>query len=314
MKRKTHWIAAIVCLASGLAATRASAGPVDLYVSSFSFGEIYAYSLNGSGSLFIPQSPGLNSVAAMALGPNGNLYVAEPNSMIDEVSLSGNITPFATTGVFAPDAMAFDSFGNLYVTGAIKSDGSFASLIEKITPDGTVSTFSNGANGPLGLAVDKNNNLFVANFGDNSIDEITPGGTETQFASGLSSPAGLAFDADGNLFVSNVGNNTIDEFTPGGLETQFATGTVDEPAALAFDPDGNLYVTGGLNDPIDVYTPSGQVSQFAVLPDASQNPQPDALVFAPAPVPAPEPASLSVFAAGLLALRAMGSRSRSSNR
>ncbi len=308
IRRAACRVALIIASVAGCAVTQASAGSIDLYVGGYSFSEIYTYTLSGSGSLFIPQGGGLNSVAALALGSNGNLYVANTGTGdIDEVTPSGSISLFASTGYFSLDSLAFDSAGNLYAAEAINPDGSPASTVEKITPGGSVSTFSTGESGPLGLAVE-GNNLFVANFGTNSVDEIALSGPlaglPSTFASALSEPSALAFDSAGNLFVANGEADTIDEFAPNGSGSQFADNTVSVPDALVFGPNGNLYVTGGLNDPIDEYTPGGALSVFAMLPDASSNPQPDALVFGPAPVPVPEPASLCLFTAALLVLGA----------
>jgi len=308
IRRAACRVALIIAFVAGCAVTRVSAGSIDLYVVGYSFSEIYTYTASGSGSLFIPQGGGLNSVAALALGPNGNVYVANTGTGdIDEVTPSGSISLFVSTGYFSLDSIAFDGAGDLYAAEAINPDGSPVSTVEKITPGGSVSTFSTGVSGPLGLAVE-GNNLFVANFWTNSVDEIALSGPlaglPSTFASGLSEPSALAFDSAGNLFVANGEADTIDEFAPNGSGSQFADNTVSVPDALTFGPNGNLYVTGGLNDPIDEYTPGGALSVFAVLPDASSNPQPDALVFAPAPVPVPEPASLCLFTAALLMLGA----------
>src|SRR5439155_871834 len=83
-------------------------------------------------------------------------------------------------------------------------------------PTGAASVFAtNGLNLPRGLAFDAAGNLYVANYGDNTIEKFTPGGVGSVFAStGLSSPIGLAFDAAGNLYAANSGDNTIEKFTP----------------------------------------------------------------------------------------------------
>lgn len=310
-RRATRWASFVAALMIVFAATRASADPIDLYVGSYSFGEVFTYTASGAESLFLPEGPipGF-SVAAMAFGPNGNLFVsADGTSSVYEVSATGNVTFFASTGFLTQDAIAFDSAGNLYVSNAFNPDGSFGNVIDKITPNGSVSTFATGLDGPFALAFNSADDLFVADVGTNTIDEITPSGVMSVFASGLCEPAGLAFNSAGVLFVANGECNTIDEISTTGVVSQFADNTVSVPDALAFDGAGNLYVTGGLNDPIDVYTPSGVGSLFAPVPDAApffENPQPDALAFGPAPIP--EPGSLALLSGFLLATTLLGRR------
>ena len=83
----------------------------------------------------------------------------------------------------------------------------------------------------LAVAVD----LFVADYGSNTIYKFTPSGSRSTFASGLNGPAGLAFDGNGNLFESDNGSGNIYKFTPDGSRTTFASG-LNSPSGLAFAP------------------------------------------------------------------------------
>ena len=64
----------------------------------------------------------------------------------------------------------------------------------------------------------------------------------TFVGSGLSAPVALAFDAAGNLYVANYGNNTISKVTPAGAVSTFVSSGLNDPMGLAFDAAGNLYV------------------------------------------------------------------------
>ena len=76
--------------------------------------------------------------------------------------------------------------------------------MSEVTPAGMVSTFALRVQPSLtGLAFDAAGNLFVANYGANTVSKVTPAGMVSTFASGFNDPTGLAFDAAGNLYVAN---------------------------------------------------------------------------------------------------------------
>jgi hypothetical protein len=133
-----------------------------------------------------------------------------------------------------------------------------------VTPSGTVSTFvSSGLDEPYGLAFDAAGNLYVANFGNNTISKVTPAGVVSTFVnSGLDGPDALAFDAEGNLYVGNGFGWTISKVTPSGAVSTFASG-LECPKGLAFDAAGSLYVANYNNSTICKVTSSGAVSTFA---------------------------------------------------
>ena len=148
----------------------------------------------------------------------------------------------------------------------------------KITPSGVVTVVGlSGAPArfPHGMALDRNGNLYVANFGNGTVTRIalTPdgnAGTSTVFASGLSGPADLAFDRDGNLFVSNKNNSTITRITPAGASSVFLSGNgLNQPWGLAFDAAGDLFVANSGSNSVTRVTPAG-VATVAVSSGLSQ--------------------------------------------
>ncbi len=136
-----------------------------------------------------------NNIAGVALDGQGNLYVADDgNNRIRIVTTSGNVYTVAGNGIsgFADgtalnaefgDArgLAVDTQGNIYV-------GDYSNnAIRKITTSGMVSTIAgNGTAGhidgkgtsaefnyPIGVTIDSNGNLYVADSGNNRIRKIT---------------------------------------------------------------------------------------------------------------------------------------------
>jgi sugar lactone lactonase YvrE len=205
-------------------------------------------------------SSGLGAPEGMAFDALGNLYVANANNTISKVTPGGVVFTFVNIGLNEPSGLAFDSAGNLYVANWGNN------TISKVTPTGAVSTFvSSGLNEPLSLAFDAAGNLYVTNYGNSTISKVTPTGAVSAFVSSglISGPECLGFDAAGNLYVANYGNSTISKVTPTGTVSTFAnSGLLGGPVGLAFDAAGNLYVANYINNTISKVTPTGAVSIF----------------------------------------------------
>jgi len=151
---------------------------------------IYSFAPDGTQSLFgdLPgQSYGL------AFDSTGNLYAADfVDQTIYMFTPGGTRTIFVGPSAFNPDqgpaGLAFDRFGNLFVSTEIQGNPGGGDTILVFAPDGTESTFASGLDEPRGLAFDSAGNLFVAEVpalttGD--ILKFAPDGTFTVFASGL---------------------------------------------------------------------------------------------------------------------------------
>jgi streptogramin lyase len=153
-------------------------------------------------------APGMNNPTGVAINATGNVFVANYlNNNILLVSPAGTISLFAGTGLtgadngpaasatfYLPNNVALDAAGNVYVADGVNN------LIRKIATDGTVSTLAGSGmtgaidstgvnasfNGPAGLVVDPQGNVYVADANNNKIRKITPAGVVTTVAgSGL---------------------------------------------------------------------------------------------------------------------------------
>ena len=225
----------------------------------------------------------------LAIDGAGMLYVADQaNSTIRKISPAGAVTtltapPASPGGARAPllfsqpTSLAVDQTGNVYVATN--------TLLQKITPEGIVSTLGSGYTDGSAVALDRAGNVYYT-WGS-TINKVTPAGTVTtlagmniagagdHYADGTGTnarfdyPGGLAVDETGNVFVADSGNSKIRKITPDGVVTTLPV-TINLRApyntgGLALDGDGNLYVTDPWNATVYRITPAGTVSVLGGL-------------------------------------------------
>ncbi len=163
---------------------------------------------------------------------------------------------------------------------------------------------ANGAdkttNPRVSLAVDANDNVWIANLNENNVEAINNQGVPAVFSpvtSNISGPTGLAVDGQGNVWVANYGNNTVFGLCPGGGQcsnTYSASAGcnnnsgcgIASPYWLAFDGSENLWVVnngtpsptelfgagnGGSSNNSAIYTPSAVINPEFVAIDTAGN-------------------------------------------
>ena len=276
---------------------------------------VYSSDMSGTGVFSVASDGTINKIATqitgstgLAIGPNGNLYVAGfgNSGSIFEVTPSGTVSTFATGFNWAL-GIAFDSAGNLYVANSNFGGGTgTASSISKVTPSGAVSTFvSLGSDYPAAIAFDSSGNLFFANWstadsnGNGTIYKVTPGGAVSTFATGLTASFGLAIDKSNNVYVGS--GDTVGKITPTGTKSLYATLPTSGLMGMTFESNGNLLV--GSENSGDLYqiTSGHIVSTYATGVDI-----PTFLADPSVALPVPEPSSLALALLGcplLLAAR-----------
>ena len=154
----------------------------------------------------------------VAVDVAGNVYVADRyNYVIRKITPEGVVSRLeAAEGTYVPTGVAVDALGNVYV-----SDISNYRIL-KITPDGVSTTLAGGEfgsydglgaaaqfGGPIGLAVDKAGNVYVADSHNNRIRKITPAGLVITLSPELNNPTGVAVDATGTIYVADSRNHII---------------------------------------------------------------------------------------------------------
>src|SRR5215207_4418248 len=193
-------------------------------------------------------SASFNTPSALALGPDGNLYVADTgNNRIRKITPAGNVSTVAGDGtagyVDGPAAQArFNGPVGLTVSagGDIYVADTYNDVIRMITKEGQVTTIAGGgtpgyADGeqkvalfdtPCGIIV-ANNNLIVADTGNRRLRKVSPEGSVTTLpisGEDLSRPAGLAFSHDSFLYVTDLDGSRVIQVAPDGVARVIAGG------------------------------------------------------------------------------------------
>jgi hypothetical protein len=259
-----------------------------------------------------------DSPRGVSMDGAGNVYVADTdNHTIRKITAGGVVTTLAgTAGVSgitdgtgaaarfnSPRGVAVDSAGNVYAADA------YNGTIRKITPAGVVTTLAGtagvrvsgstdgtgaaaGFDRPAGVAVDGAGNVYVADFGNETVRKITAAGVVTTLAgtagvtgstdgtgaaARFNSPRGVAVDGAGNVYVADQDNHTIRKITPAGVVSTLAgsagvTGSTDGTGAaarfsgtagVAVDGAGNVYAAEFVNSTVRKITAAGVVTTLA---------------------------------------------------
>jgi len=272
----------------------------------------------GGDGTSTPLQMQMNSPTGLTVDSSGNLYVADSlNLRIRKIASSGGVSTIAGNGVLsysgdggpalsaqmnAPQAVAVDSAGNLYVAD---SGNNVVRKISKgiiTTIAGTGSAGSGGDNGaaataqlnsPQGVAVDSAGNVYIADTINAKVRKVTPGGTISTVAGNgtpgfggdggaatsaqLYTPVGVAVDSAGNLYIADFGNGRIRKVSAGGTITTVAgngnqgysgdggpaaNAQLAEPQGVAVDAAGNLYIADTGNSVVRLVS-NGLISTFA---------------------------------------------------
>ncbi len=200
--------------------------------------------LDGSGT-----SASFNNPRGITIDKQGNLYVADSsNYLVRKITPAGDVTTFAGSGVsgnidgtatqaqFAfPRDLVVDNDGNVYVSDYGNHN------IRKITPAGNVTTFAGSGvagntdglgsaaqfNGPIGIAIDRKGDLYVADTNNHSIRKLTKAGDVSTLAgtgsagfnngdaslAQFSSPYRLVFDQSNTMVLADTDNHRIRKIT-----------------------------------------------------------------------------------------------------
>ena len=243
---------------------------------------------------------------------NNLIVVDRSNHKIRKITQTGIVSTIAGTGTVGsldgaaltatfryPDGAIVDSNGNIFITDQSnhkirKLDAS--STVSTIAGSGTLGYLDGTGLGtrfyyPAAMAIDSNDNLFIADYSNHCIRKITPLGVVSTYAgiggsSGnidgniavakFNGPTGLCFDNIGNLYIADYNNNKIRKIDTSGNVTTFCgtgfTGNVDgnatiaqfnKPGVICFDGIDTFYVTDSGNHNVRKVDLLGNVTTYA---------------------------------------------------
>ena len=264
--------------------------PDELFVTTLSGNSVVGFCIDGSGQLVTPpfrvlsgQQTGLHSPMSVSVRGRGDIFVANLGDASSGPSVAqyangadGDSAPVRTlqgggTGLSLPNGIhVSDGLGILVSNWDSSSPPTGTvgviefSLDSAITqPTGGISGNLTTMAGPMSVAVDSQQRVFVAEPGSNRIlgwllrpetqlnraPNITIAGGKTL----LNQPMGVAFDGTGQIYVVNKGNSSITVYPanangdvdairriggPGSTSTLLSS-----PDAIAVDRQGRIYVS-----------------------------------------------------------------------
>ena len=207
----------------------------------------------------------LSNPAGVAADAAGNLYVADfGNHVIRKIDSNGTISTVAGNGsagsgcpsgglavavaLNSPTSVAFDSKGNLYLADAQLQ------CVVVVYPSGSIARFAGTGSGGFS------------------------GDSGPAASAQLNSPASVAVDANDNVYIADQANARIREVnTQGVISTVAGNGTagysgdggpatsaeLNSPGGVALDPANNFYITDNGNQVVRLVNGAGTITTVA---------------------------------------------------
>lgn len=283
----------------------------NIYIADSRNNIIRRISPNGAVTSITTSGPPFESPNGLTISQQGLIVSDTGHHVIRRINSDGSTTTIA--GVFAqsgsedgaasaarfdtPLGLAVSTNGIIYVADCANH------TIRAISPNGIVTTIAGIANswgakdgpaaiarfnGPIGLALDSEGNLFVSDSNNHTIRKITTA-VEVITWAGLPlqngyidgdrhtakfyQPAELAFDSHGDLYIADSMNHAIRKISrdgkvttvagfnhkPGSTDGENQTARFYNPYGLAFLPSGELLVADAYNQTIRNATPPAEL-------------------------------------------------------
>ncbi len=211
----------------------------------------------------------LSEPAGLALDPEANVWVADyGNALIQGFDPEGEyLNDFEFFG-FCPTDVAADSEGDIWA--------SFPEFVPILFDQKSGEILdSAGASSGAGLAVDAEDNLWVATESgvirqyDPEGKLLAEFGEEGEEPGQFSYPMGIDVDSEGDVWVADTGNDRIQKLSPEGEplaefgEKGSKAGQLSEPLDVDVDAEGDVWVTDAANNRVQGFDGEGEfLTQF----------------------------------------------------
>lgn len=165
-------------------------------------------------------------------------------------------------------SIASDGSGNIYYVNTAQSTLYRVAKTGAQTQLLCCGALGGGLAKPRGVAIDSQNNLYIADTGNNRIVKLDQSGNASAVNTGLfslSRPAGVALDLNDDLYISDAGNNRVLEIAAAGGQTFVVTTTgfsLSNPSSVSIDKNDTLYIADTGNNRIVTVPASGSPSQI----------------------------------------------------
>jgi sugar lactone lactonase YvrE len=211
---------------------------------------------------------------AIAVAPDGTIYVADDNGRIQQFDPDGHYLGEWANKRGGPGrleyagSMTFDQQGHIWMNGGVA--GSF---IQKFGRDGTLlaswgdsGTGPDEWNQPGAFAFASDGTLYVSDSGNHRVKHVDAAGrTLSLFGGAGDGPGqfnlatGLAMDAEGNIYVGDNRGHRVQKFDAAGAylgefgERGTRPGQFNRVGQIALDGQGNIYVADQVNSRIQKF-------------------------------------------------------------
>lgn len=239
-----------------------------IFISDFQMSDVLIFTLASSPVLVGTITNGIGSPYQMAFDRAKTLYVV--NARRERPAGGGTVSEYRigqtapakilSYGLVVPNGIAIDSAGTVYVSN---NSNSTQNVVEYVGGETVPSKTITGIPNPFGLALDKNDNLYVASV-SNGVYEV-PKGSATPHNLGLRkavNTGGLAFNGSGDLFVSNIFASHPNVYVyHAGKTKPFRTINYnnEQPYLISMGQGGHLCVPHLFNGDVAIYQRGGSM-------------------------------------------------------
>jgi sugar lactone lactonase YvrE len=219
---------------------------------------------------------GLSEPTALAIDAAGNVWVANYNNAVTELSPTGvALSPpggFSGGGLQESFGLAIDSAGHVWVCNEQGiAAGSVRGSVTELAADGTILSGDNGFAGgsvdfPESIAIGLDGHVWVGNFGNSTLTNLDANGAVVSApgvysGGGLSFPVALTVDQSGDLWIANQGADQLSEYSAAGVALSpnagFTGGGLSVPQGIAADQGNNIWIANYYGDSVSEFNDHG---------------------------------------------------------